>query len=284
MSASTLEHESTSATRIEHPSIDERRATGKNLRKQDARIESRRLEAGPGPRRSGCAVGGAERDSRARPGAGAPRSDDGLAVHLLPGRRQDHGCRPRRDAEGGPHGSALRRRASVELRRVRIARAAAAVRPERLRRDAARPVRVRRQADVGELHDRRAQQRLQQSRGARCHARLGERLPNGDGRVRRDVHHGRVVRPPVRADAHGSDRELQEQRQGQDAEEGDRRGGQEGEKGRREGSHTRQRAGAVETRRAGRRSLPDRQPATRHRAGARAAHDLRSSPRTSCNM
>ena len=34
MTASTLEYESTSATRIEHPSVEERRANGKNLRKQ----------------------------------------------------------------------------------------------------------------------------------------------------------------------------------------------------------------------------------------------------------
>ena len=52
--------------------------------------------------------------------------------------------------------AAVRRRAPVELRRVRLARADAAVRPERLRRDPAGAVRVRREADGGELHDRGA--------------------------------------------------------------------------------------------------------------------------------
>ena len=57
--------------------------------------------------------------------------------------------------DGRPRRPALRRRAPVELRRVRLARADAGVRPQRLRRDASRPVRVRREADGGELHDRR---------------------------------------------------------------------------------------------------------------------------------
>ena len=60
----------------------------------------------------------------------------------------------------GPGRPAVRRCAPVELRPVRLARAAAAVRPERLRRDAARAVRVRREADGGELHDRGPQQRV----------------------------------------------------------------------------------------------------------------------------
>ena len=41
------------------------------------------------------------------------------------------------------------------------------VRSERLRRDASGAVRIRRQAHGGELHDRRAQQRLHQGRHAR---------------------------------------------------------------------------------------------------------------------
>jgi uncharacterized protein DUF2252 len=46
--------------------------------------------------------------------------------------------------------------ASVELRRLRLARAGAAVWPERFRRDPAGAVRVRRQAAGGQLHDRRS--------------------------------------------------------------------------------------------------------------------------------
>ena len=69
--------------------------------------------------------------------------------------------------------STLWRCAPVELRRVRLARAKPAVRPERFRRDPARPVRVRRQADGGELYHRGASQRLQSSRRRRDDARLG---------------------------------------------------------------------------------------------------------------
>ncbi len=56
----------------------------------------------------------------------------------------------------GLHGPVLRRRPPVELRRVRLAGAPARVRPQRLRRDAARAVGVGRQAPRGEHADRRA--------------------------------------------------------------------------------------------------------------------------------
>ena len=54
----------------------------------------------------------------------------------------------------------LRRRAPVELRRLRHARAHADLRHQRLRRDAARPVGVGREATGGELRGRRPQSRL----------------------------------------------------------------------------------------------------------------------------
>ncbi len=54
----------------------------------------------------------------------------------------------------------LRRRAPLQLRPLRLARAAARLRHQRLRRDAARPVGVGRQAPRGEHADRRTQQRL----------------------------------------------------------------------------------------------------------------------------
>ena len=94
----------------------------------------------------------------------------------------------------GSRRPAVRGRAPVELRGVRLAGAAAVVRPERLRRDVARPVRVRRQADGGQLHDRRAEQRL--SSGRRTPGGARRRLPESDGRVRRDGDHGRLVRAP----------------------------------------------------------------------------------------
>ena len=96
------------ATTVAHPGVDDRRATGKEPEEADAPIEPRRLEAGPRSARPGRDPGRAECHPRARPGAGAPRAHDGLAVHLLPRCGQDHGCRPRRDADGRPHGAALR--------------------------------------------------------------------------------------------------------------------------------------------------------------------------------
>ena len=63
----------------------------------------------------------------------------------------------------------------------------AAVRPERLRRDAAGAVRVRREADGGELHDRGPQQRVLEGGHACGDAGVGAGLPGGDGRVRADA-------------------------------------------------------------------------------------------------
>ena len=105
------------------------------------------------------------------------------------------------DAGGRAGGPAVRRCAPVELRRVRLARAQAAVRPERLRRDAAGAVRVRREADGGELHDRGPQQRVRQGGHARGDAGVGAGLPGGDGLVRADGDDGHLVRPPGRGRA-----------------------------------------------------------------------------------
>ena len=60
----------------------------------------------------------------------------------------------------------------------------------------------------GELHDRGAQQRLQQVRGARGDAGLGECLPDVDGRVRGDDHDGRLVCPPDRGRADEGGQQL----------------------------------------------------------------------------
>jgi hypothetical protein len=100
-----------------------------------------------------------------------------------------------------PWRSAVRRRPPVELRPVRLARASAAVRPERFRRDPARAVRVRRQAAGGQLHHRRPQQRLHQGRHARGDAGVGCRLPRGNGQLRRHGDDGHLVRPLGRGQA-----------------------------------------------------------------------------------
>ena len=112
-------------------------------------------EPGSRPSGSGRVIGGAERDPGAGSGAGAARPDGGVAVHLLPGRGQDHGRRPGRHTDGGVGRAAVRGRAPVELRRVRLPGTPIVVRPERLRRDTARAVRVRREAHGRQFHHRR---------------------------------------------------------------------------------------------------------------------------------
>ncbi len=132
---------------------------------RSAALEPRRAtsppRAAPRPDQAARAPG---KDARAGARADPLRAHARLAVHVLSRSGADHGQRPRGDAALGASGAVLRRRAPVELRRVRLARAAAGVRRQRLRRDAARAVGVGRQAPGGEHADRRAQQRLRRPR------------------------------------------------------------------------------------------------------------------------
>ena len=89
----------------------------------DASDGSCGMGPGRGPSRPGRLARGAEPHPREGPGAGAPRPDDGFAVHLLPGRGQDHGRRPQGHTGSRAGYPAMRRRPPVELRRVRLARA-----------------------------------------------------------------------------------------------------------------------------------------------------------------
>ena len=157
-------------------------------------VISGRLGAGGRAARPGRAVDRAERHPGGRSGAGEARPDDGVTVHFLPRRGEGDGDRSGHYADGRPGGAALRRRPPVQLRRLRLTGAGAAVRPERLRRDLAWTVRVRPQADGRQLHDRGPQQRLHPRRCASGDCRVGQGLPVGDGRVRRDAHLGHLVR------------------------------------------------------------------------------------------
>ena len=103
-----------------------------------ATLEPRRLRAGGEPRRSGGAARTPGHDAGARARPDSLRTDARLALHLLPGRRADHGCRPGRDSPLGFHGAVLRRCPPVQLRCLRIAGAQTRVRPQRFRRDASR--------------------------------------------------------------------------------------------------------------------------------------------------
>ena len=95
------------------------------------------------------------------------RADAGVAVHVLPRGRLPDGGGSRRRAAHRPARAALRRRAPVELRWVRRARPAAGVRRQRLRRDAAGPVRVGPQAPGGELRGGRPRPRVRRGRARR---------------------------------------------------------------------------------------------------------------------
>src|SRR6266536_4955722 len=97
-------------------------------------------------------------------------------------------------------------------------------------------------------------------------ARVGAGLPGGHGLLRADGHDGHLVRPPGRGRADGLDPRHGDR--GGEAGEGGEAGGEGGQESReaggedcREGAYPRQPAGAVQARRAGRRYLPDRQPA-----------------------
>ena len=80
--------------------------------------------------------------------------------------RPTYGGRPGRRAADRPRRPALRRRAPVELRRVRRARPPARLQRQRLRRDAPGPVRVGRQAPRRELRGGRPRPRLRRGAAA----------------------------------------------------------------------------------------------------------------------
>ena len=103
----------------------------------------------------------------------------------------------------GPAGAVLRRRPPVQLRRLRLPRAAAGVRHQRLRRDAPGPLGVGRQATRGEPHDRLPGQRLLARRRRPGGARMRSPVPPGDADLRGNGQPRRLVRTARRRDVHG---------------------------------------------------------------------------------
>ena len=118
---------STQAPKVEHFTLNERAARGKAARAEVPRSVARRLGAATTPAGSGGAPRGA--GAVPRPGAGSDplRPHAGLAVHLLPGRRLSWRPTSPAPSNRAAH-AALRRRAPVELRRVRFAGASARLR------------------------------------------------------------------------------------------------------------------------------------------------------------
>ena len=119
------------AAPVPHLSVAERIARGKAAREEVPRSRHARFEP-PRDRaiRSRCSSIRPRRASRA--GSDPLRQDAGLAVHVLSRGGEDHGPRLRRHAALGAACPVLRRRAPVELRRLRFARATARVRHQRL--------------------------------------------------------------------------------------------------------------------------------------------------------
>ena len=185
------------AVAVPHLSVAERVARGKAARAEVPR--SRHAVFEPSPDRVDPVDVARTPGRDACPGAGPDplRPDARVAVHVLPRGGADHGPGPRADAALGADGAVLRRRAPVELRRVRLTRAAAGVRYQRFRRDAPRTVGVGRQAPGREHADRRPRQRLSRPKTQeRIVLDTVGALPDRDGGVRRDEEPRRVVLAP----------------------------------------------------------------------------------------
>ena len=174
----------------------------------------------------------------------------------------------------GPARAAVRGRAPVELRGVRLAGAEPRLRHQRLRRDGAGPVGVGREAAGGELRDRRTRERLLREGAARGCARHRPLLPGGDDRLRADAQPRPLVLAPVgRAGVRG----VQRRRRPEAAEEG---GSQH-----REVAHQGQHARLREADAPRRRRASDHQRPAADRADRRAPPRARSSEtqsRTRC--
>ena len=145
------------------------------------------------------------------------RADARLAVHVLPRRRLPHGRRPRGGPADEPRGPALRRRAPVELRRVRRARPPPGLQHQRLRRDAAGAVRVGREAARGELRGRGPRPRLRRPPArarstARRHVRTATRCASSPAMRTLDVWYARLDVDELAA-AHAGGRHAQADRE-----------------------------------------------------------------------
>ena len=146
--------------RIEHPTSAQRAATGKTASAQVPR--SSHAEWGPAPGRRDP-VDVLEEQAQTRVPELVPIRYGRMLVSPFTFYRGAAALMAADLAGVAPDGAAraaLRRRAPVELRRVRGSRPAAGLRRQRLRRDAAGAVRVGRQAARGELRGRRPRSRI----------------------------------------------------------------------------------------------------------------------------
>ena len=205
---------------------------------------------------SGRAAAGAGQE----PGAGAAAdpawADAGVAVHVLPGGGAADGGRPGHHPHVGAAGAAVRGCAPGQFRRVRLPRAAAGVRRQRFRRDAAWPVRVGCQAAGGQPGRGRAGQRVSRQGPPQGHPGGGREVPHGDAGVRRPAVPGGLVRAPGRRGHHRPVPVAAEKEEAQGHRED---GGQ--------GAHLRQHEGAAQADHRDRRAAADHQRPAADRAG-----------------
>ncbi len=167
------------AARVEHFTVAERVARGKATRAEVPRASHGDWEPALASSRPGRASRGAGADACARARPDSLRPDARVAVHVLPRCRLPDGLRSRQRAANGPAHPALRRRAPVELRRLRGTRPADGVQHQRLRRDAPGPVRVGRQAARRQLRRRRPRSRLRPEAAGGDQPRGGPGVPRG---------------------------------------------------------------------------------------------------------
>ena len=126
-------------------------------------VGARGMGAARSSTRPGRIARGAGEDTGGGSRTDPVRADAGLAVHVLPGGGVHHGRRSRGDATDGVARTAVWRRAPLQLRGLRGPGSAPRLRHQRLRRDAAGPVRVGRQAARRQLRGRRSGARLRRS-------------------------------------------------------------------------------------------------------------------------
>ena len=143
-----------------------------------------------GPRRHPAGAGS---EPRARHRRDPPYADGGIPVSVFPRSGGTNGLGSGPHADDGHPGAGMRRRPPAELRPLRRARSAPRVRRERLRRDAARIVRVGRQAVGRERCCRRPRSRFRRFARTCGGARLSEGLPHSDAALRRDELPRRLV-------------------------------------------------------------------------------------------
>ena len=95
-------------TMMKHPSVDERRAEGKEARERTPLAAHAGWTATSDRPDPVALLEAQNAHPRAGPGARPPRSHGGVAVHLLPGCRKDHGGRSQGHADGRPERPAVR--------------------------------------------------------------------------------------------------------------------------------------------------------------------------------